>query len=61
MAKKAMVEREKKRAKMVDKYWDKRQDLLDEFRQTADPLEKLEIHHYQLYCSITFLCTNTMF
>ena len=44
MAKKAMVEREKKRAKMVDKYWDKRQDLLDEFRQTADPLEKLEIH-----------------
>ena len=44
MAKKAMVEREKKRAKMVDKYWDKRQDLLDEFRQAEDPLEKLEIH-----------------
>ncbi|AFY53972.1 ribosomal protein S14 [Rivularia sp. PCC 7116] len=44
MAKKAMVEREKKRAKMVDKYWDKRQDLLDEFRRTEDPLEKLEIH-----------------
>ena len=44
MAKKAMVEREKKRAKMVDKYWDKRQNLLEEFRQAEDPLEKLEIH-----------------
>ncbi len=44
MAKKAMVEREKKRAKMVDKYWDKRQNLLEEFRQAEDPLDKLEIH-----------------
>ncbi|MBE9212722.1 30S ribosomal protein S14 [Plectonema cf. radiosum LEGE 06105] len=44
MAKKAMIERDKKRAKMVDKYWDKREALLEEFRQEQDPLEKLEIH-----------------
>jgi small subunit ribosomal protein S14 len=44
MAKKSMIEREKKRAKMVEKYSDKREALLDEFRITEDPLDKLEIH-----------------
>jgi small subunit ribosomal protein S14 len=44
MAKKSMIEREKKRAKMVEKYAEKREALLDEFRQTESPLDKLEIH-----------------
>ena len=44
MAKKAMVQREKKRAKMVEKYREKREALLEEFRTTEDPLDKLEVH-----------------
>ena len=44
MAKKAMIEREKKRAKLVAKYAAKREALLEEFRTTEDPLDKLEIH-----------------
>lgn len=44
MAKKSMIEREKKRAKMVEKYAAKREALLDEFRITENPLQKLEIH-----------------
>ena len=44
MAKKSMIEREKKRAKMVEKYADKREALLEEFRQAESPLDKLEVH-----------------
>ncbi|MDJ0733075.1 MAG: 30S ribosomal protein S14 [Nostocaceae cyanobacterium] len=44
MAKKSMVERERKRAKMVEKYAAKREALLEEFRKTEDPMDKLEIH-----------------
>ena len=44
MAKKSMVEREKKRAKLVAKYLKKRKELKEQFRQAKDPLEKLEIH-----------------
>lgn len=44
MAKKSMIEREKKRAKLVEKYATKRADLKEEFRLATSPLEKLEIH-----------------
>jgi small subunit ribosomal protein S14 len=44
MAKKAMLEREKKRERMVEKYADKREALKEAFRQAGDPQEKLEIH-----------------
>ena len=44
MAKKSMIEREKKRAKLVAKYAQKRADLKEQFRQATEPLEKLEIH-----------------
>jgi small subunit ribosomal protein S14 len=44
MAKKAMLEREKKRERLVDKYAEKRATLKEAFRQAEDPQEKLEIH-----------------
>jgi small subunit ribosomal protein S14 len=44
MAKKSMIEREKKRARIVAKYADKRESLLEDFRLAEDPLDKLEIH-----------------
>lgn len=44
MAKKSMIERDKKRAKLVAKYAKKREELLEQFRTEADPLEKFEIH-----------------
>lgn len=44
MAKKSMIEREKRRAKLIAKYSAKREALLEEFRKTEDPMEKLEIH-----------------
>ena len=44
MAKKSMIEREKKRAKLVEKYSAKREALLEEFRKAESPLDKLEIH-----------------
>lgn len=44
MAKKAMLEREKKRERLVEKYADKREALKEAFRQAEDPQEKLEIH-----------------
>ncbi|WP_413174791.1 30S ribosomal protein S14 [Anabaena azotica] len=44
MAKKSMIEREKKRAKLVEKYAAKREALLEDFRQAESPLDKLEIH-----------------
>lgn len=39
-----MIEREKKRAKLVAKYAKKRADLKEEFRKETDPIAKLEIH-----------------
>ncbi|WP_024545465.1 30S ribosomal protein S14 [Picosynechococcus sp. NKBG15041c] len=44
MAKKSMIERDKKRALTVAKYAAKRAALKEAFANTADPLEKLEIH-----------------
>jgi small subunit ribosomal protein S14 len=44
MAKKSMIEREKKRQKIVDKYADKRQALLEEFHNAESQIEKLELH-----------------
>lgn len=39
-----MIERERKRAKMVEKYKAKREALLEDFRTAENPLVKLEIH-----------------
>ncbi|WP_026100373.1 30S ribosomal protein S14 [Fortiea contorta] len=44
MAKKSMIEREKKRAKLVEKYAQKREALQLEFDNAESPLDKLEIH-----------------
>ncbi len=39
-----MIEREKKRQKLIDKYEEKRAALKEEFRTAPSQLEKLEIH-----------------
>ncbi len=44
MAKKSMIEREKKRQKLVDKYADKRAALKEEFENATSQREKLELH-----------------
>lgn len=44
MAKKSMVEREKKRQKLVDKYAQKRAELKEEFDNATSQMEKLEVH-----------------
>lgn len=44
MAKKSMIEREKKREKVVEKYAEKRQALLEQFENATSQREKLEIH-----------------
>jgi small subunit ribosomal protein S14 len=44
MAKKSMIEREKKRQKLVDKYADKRATLKEEFENATTQREKLELH-----------------
>lgn len=44
MAKKSMIEREKKRQKMVEKYAQKRADLQEQFAAAETQQEKLEIH-----------------
>ncbi|MBE9181777.1 30S ribosomal protein S14 [Oculatella sp. LEGE 06141] len=44
MAKKSMIEREKKRQKLVDKYAQKRSDLKEQFANATTQQEKLEIH-----------------
>jgi small subunit ribosomal protein S14 len=44
MAKKSMIERQKKREKMVAKYADKRQALIEQFENATSQREKLEIH-----------------
>ena len=44
MAKRSMIEREKKRIKLHQKYESKRQALLEEYNSTSDFNLKLEIH-----------------
>lgn len=44
MAKKSMIERERKRARIVAKYADKREALKEEFRMASSQRQKLEIH-----------------
>jgi small subunit ribosomal protein S14 len=44
MAKKSMVEREKKREKLIAKYAEKRQTLKEQFESATNQQEKLEIH-----------------
>jgi len=44
MAKKAMIEREKKRQKLINKYADKRADLKEQFRTATSQREKLALH-----------------
>ena len=44
MAKKSMIEREKKRKKLVEKYAAKRQELKQQFMEAEDLEDKMEIH-----------------
>jgi small subunit ribosomal protein S14 len=44
MAKKSMIERQRKREKIVAKYAKKRAELLEAFDKAPNQLEKLEIH-----------------
>jgi small subunit ribosomal protein S14 len=44
MAKKSMIEREKKRKKMVEKYAEKRADLQEQFAAATSQQQKLTIH-----------------
>lgn len=44
MAKKSMIEREKKRQKIVAKYASKREALIEQFENATSQREKLEIH-----------------
>lgn len=44
MAKKSMIEREKKRQKLVDKYAEKRETLKDQFAAATTQKEKIAIH-----------------
>jgi small subunit ribosomal protein S14 len=44
MAKKSMIEREKKREKLVAKYAQKREELKQQFEAATSQSEKLEIH-----------------
>jgi len=44
MAKKSMIEREKRRQKLVEKYAEKREALLDAFASAATQTEKFAIH-----------------
>ncbi len=44
MAKKSLIEREKKRSRLVAKYADKRAELKEQFRKASSQREKLEIH-----------------
>jgi len=44
MAKKSMIEREKRRQKLVDKYAAEREDLKEQFRVAGSQMEKVAIH-----------------
>lgn len=39
-----MIERDKKRQKLVDKYAQKRRTLKEQFAQATDPVEKMDLH-----------------
>ena len=43
MAKKAMIEREKKRQKLVDKYADQRAELKEKIRTSTSPRERFQL------------------
>ncbi|MDX2217039.1 MAG: 30S ribosomal protein S14 [Oculatellaceae cyanobacterium bins.114] len=44
MAKKSMIEREKKRERLMEKYSAKRAELKEQFQSATSQQEKLEIH-----------------
>lgn len=44
MAKKSMVEREKKRQKLVDKYAEQRAELKEQFANATSQQQKIEVH-----------------
>ncbi|WP_119259972.1 30S ribosomal protein S14 [cyanobacterium endosymbiont of Rhopalodia gibberula] len=44
MAKKSMIEREKKRARLAEKYAEKRETLKEEFRIAETYEEKMDLH-----------------
>ena len=44
MAKKSMINRDKKRQKVVDKYAEKRRALKEQFTKATDPVEKMDLH-----------------
>ncbi|EDZ94012.1 MAG: 30S ribosomal protein S14 [Limnospira sp. PMC 1291.21] len=44
MAKKSMIERDKKRKELVDKYSDKRQQLKEQFDSATSQAQKMTIH-----------------
>jgi small subunit ribosomal protein S14 len=44
MAKKSMIEREKKRQKLVDKYAEKRSSLKEQIAQSTSQQEKINLH-----------------
>ena len=44
MAKKSMIEREKKRKKLVEKYAEKREELKQQFMEAEDLEDKIELH-----------------
>jgi small subunit ribosomal protein S14 len=44
MAKKSMVERDRKRQRLIDKYADKRAELKEQFRTATSQQEKMDIH-----------------
>ncbi|XHU95761.1 MAG: 30S ribosomal protein S14 [cyanobacterium endosymbiont of Rhopalodia inflata] len=44
MAKKSMIEREKKRTRLVEKYAEKRETIKEEFRVAETYEEKMELH-----------------
>lgn len=44
MAKKSIIEREKKREKIVEKYAEKRQALIEQFENATSQRERLELH-----------------
>jgi small subunit ribosomal protein S14 len=44
MARKSLIEREKKREMLIAKYADKRQALIEQFENATSQREKLELH-----------------
>lgn len=44
MAKKSMINRDKKREKIVAKYAEKRKALKEQFAKATDPVEKMDLH-----------------